>query len=261
MKRLGAGGVVLGLLLAGCAAKRPAPPDTVPASLPSPAALESALQGRRDALHSIRALARLRYRDAHEASTSREAIVVARPDRLRVEVLSLFGALFVIAANNGHMTAYSRGENTVYRGEASPENMWHYARIGMPVRDLVDIVLGTPPRSSDRFGTVSYDAGRRAVMLTRTAGDGKLTVWFQSNLPVAAQQSDAWGEVLWQAAFSDYRDNEGLAVATRIHLEVPAWDRSVDIELTDIDVNPALEDSIFELPTPPGARVVNLDRS
>jgi outer membrane lipoprotein-sorting protein len=261
MKRLCAGTVVLGILVAGCGATRRAVPSEAPKTLPAAHELEAHLQERRQTLHSMRALARLRYRDPHDSNTSREAIVVARPDRLRVEVLSFFGAMFVLAADDGEMTAYSRREHTVYQGAASPENMWHYARIGMPVRDLVDIVLGTPPASNTVSATVSYDPARGAVRLTRNLDEGTLAVWFEGSIPIAAEHADPWGEILWQAGFSDHEDEDGVPVATRIHLEVPAWDRSVDIQLTDIDVNPVLDDTVFELPTPPGARIVTLDAS
>jgi outer membrane lipoprotein-sorting protein len=261
MKNLCVVAVAFGLVLAGCGATRRAASSRAPESLPAASELEAQLQARRQALHSMRALARLRYSDPHDSNTSREAIVVARPDRLRVEVLSFFGAMFVLAATEGQMTAYSRRENTVYRGAASSENMWHYARIGMPVRDLVDIILGTPPASNAGSTTVSYDPARSAVRLTRDLEDGALAVWFDGNVPIAAEHGDAWGEILWQARFSDYEDQEGIPVATRIRLEVPAWDRAVDIELTDIDVNPVLDETVFELPTPAGAKVVTLDAS
>src|SRR5262245_32752525 len=129
----------------GCSA-RSRPLVAPPAVLPSAGDLESALTARRDAVRSLRALARLKYRDPTESNTSREAIVVARPDRLRIEVLSLFGSVFVLTTDAGALTAYARQEDTLYRGQASPENLWRYARLWLPVADLVDLVLGTPPR-------------------------------------------------------------------------------------------------------------------
>jgi len=135
-------------LLAGCAAHRTVALHPAPAFLPSAAELEAALAARRAGVRSLRALAHLRYRGPEGADTSREAIVVARPDRLRVEVLSVFGSLFVLTADDGALTAYARQEGTVYRGQASPENLWRYARLWLPVNDLVDIVLSLGSQDS-----------------------------------------------------------------------------------------------------------------
>lgn len=261
MRRLTVGAVLTALCFtAACGARRPTTQFRAPESLPEVAQLDAALQSRRDAVHGIRALARLRYRDAEAANTSREAIAVARPDRLRVEVLSLFGAVFVLTTDNGRFTAYARREETMYRGEASPENMWSYARIGLPVIDLVDIILGTPPRRSADWAQVSWDPERGWVELTQEFSNGaEQVVWFLGHLPAAAEFRDPYGEVQWHATFGGYETHDEVLIATRIRLEVPARDRSVEIELNDVDVNPSLDDSTFSLDVPHGVRVVDID--
>ena len=37
------------------------------------------------------------------------------------------------------------GKGIVYRGQASLENLQRYARLFMPLEDLIEILLGTPP--------------------------------------------------------------------------------------------------------------------
>jgi hypothetical protein len=261
MRRLIVGTVLAAFCLASaCAARRPRPEFRAPDALPAAAQLDASLASRRDAVHSIRALARLRYRDTESANTSREAIAVSRPDRLRVEVLSFFGAVFVLTTENGRFTAYSRREETLYRGEASPENMWSYARIGLPVVDLVDLILGTPPRRTADWSQVSWDPERGWVEFTQEFSNGsEQVVWFLGNLPAAAESRDPYGEVQWHATFGGYETHDNVLIATRIRLEVPSRDRSVEIELNDVDVNPALDASMFSLDVPHGVRVVDID--
>jgi outer membrane lipoprotein-sorting protein len=247
-------------LLSACTAQRPTTAFTAPDALPQAADLNTALANRRDSVHSVRALARLHYRDPDAANTSREAIAVARPDRLRVEVLSFFGAVFVLTTDNGRFTAYARREETIYRGEASPENMWSYARIGLPVVDLVDIMLGTPPQRNPDWSQVSWDPERGWIELTQEFSNGaEQVVWFLGTLPAAAEFRDPFGEVQWHATFGGYEDHDGIPIATRIRLEVPSRDRSVEIELNDVDVNPTLDDSTFALEVPNGVRVVDIE--
>jgi outer membrane lipoprotein-sorting protein len=252
--------LVFSIVCAGCAATRPLAPHPPPAVLPSAAQLEAMLAARYDAVHSLRALARLRYRDADESNSSREAIVVARPDRLRVEVLSLFGSVFVLTADDGALTAYARQEGTVYQGRASPENLWRYTRIGLPLSDLVDIVLGTPPPRRGRNAQVAFEPDSGWIRLRRDLDGLSQVVWFSdAHLPVAAEERDDNQAPLWHATFGDYEDHGGFPIATHIGLDMPAAHRSVEVALEDIDLNPTLDHSVFAFQTPPGSKVVNLD--
>ena len=248
------------LLCAGCAATRPLASHPAPSSLPSAAELQAALAARRAALHSLRGIAHLRYRSPEESSSSREAIIVARPDRLRVEVLSMFGSLFVLTAEHGTMMAYARQEDTVYQGQASSENLWRYARLALPVSDIVDIVLGTPPLRQVRRARVSFDDRSGWVRLDQESDDAAQIVWFNElQMPTAAEERGSDGRPCWRARFDDYESNAGLSVATRIRLESPAVSRTMEIALGDVDVNPPLERSAFTFPIPPGSKVVDLD--
>jgi len=263
MRRLrhGAVGVLVAVAVCGtgCATHRPPALHVPPATLPSAAELQGALSARRDAVRSLRALAHLRYRDAEGAESSREAIIVDRPDRLRVEVLSLFGSVFVLTANHGAITAYARQEDTVYRGPASPDNLWRYARLALPLNDVVDLVLGMPPARTARRAHVAFDAEVGAIRLVQELDSGAQTVWFsEATLPVAAAQHDTDGHPEWHASFADYEQHGALAIATRVGLELPQWSRSMEITLQDVDVNPDLDTSIFAFQIPPGSKVVDL---
>jgi outer membrane biogenesis lipoprotein LolB len=250
--------VVLAIVSAGCAGVRRPTPSVPSGRLPTAAELETVLASRRETVRSLRALSRLRYRDAHQSTSFRQALIVARPDRLRVEATSLFGAVFALTADDGALTAYQ--DNTVYRGQASPENLRRYIHVGLPVRELVDIVLGTPPQRQGRHAQVSFDPQAGAVRLWQDVGHGALLVWFsEAELPVAAEERGVDGQVQWRATFGDYEERNGCPVATRIGLELPPGQRSLQMTLEDVDLNPVLDRSAFALQTPPGSKVVSLD--
>jgi outer membrane biogenesis lipoprotein LolB len=231
-----------------------------PLALPSAAQLQAVLAQHRLRVHSLRALAHIRYRDPQESNTSREAIVVARPDRLRVEVLSLFGSVFVLAADGGALTAYARQENTVYRGRASSENLWRYVGLTLPVHDLVELVLGTPPPRQAEKAHVSFDAASGSIRLQEDLARGTQLVWFSpAALLLGAEEQGTDGQTQWRATFGEYEDLNGFALATHIALEVPEWHRSVEIALEDIDLNPKLDPAVFAVQIPPGSKVVDLD--
>lgn len=252
--------VAVSLLSAACAARRQPVSRVAPAILPSAPHLEAVLQARRDSVHSLRALAQLRYHDREGSNTSREAIVVARPDRLRVEVLSLFGSVFVLTADNGAISAYARQDGTVYRGAASPQNLWRYARLDLPVPDVVALMLATPPAALGHSAQVSFDAEAGWIQLSQPSPRGTLVVSFSDALlPVAMAQYGGDGEVQWRATFSGYEKHAGSAIATEIAIEWPTWQRSMEVRLQDVEVNPVLDAAVFALQTPPGSKVVQLD--
>jgi hypothetical protein len=232
----------------------------MPGTLPSAAQLNAALQARHDAVHSLRALAHLDYSDPQESNTSRQAIVAARPDQLRIEVLSVFGTLFVLTAADGAMAAYARQENTVYRGRASSANLQRYARLWIPLDDLIDLILATPPPRHAVQERVSFDTQVGAVRLWRGLDDGAQVIWFsEAALPIATEELAADGSARWHAAYDAYVERGGVPIATDIRLELPAQQRTLRLTLDEVDVNPALEQSIFALQAPLGSKVVNLD--
>jgi outer membrane biogenesis lipoprotein LolB len=252
--------LTVGSICAGCAAVRRPAVVVPPQVLPSAAQLEAALTSRREAVHSLRALARIRYRDPDGSHSARQAIIAARPDRVRIEVTTFVGSIFVLTSDDGALTAWERQENTVYRGQASPENLWRYIHVELPVSELVDIVLGTPPPRPGAQAEVSFDSQAGSVRLWQRLAAGALVVWFsESELPVAAEERGADGQPLWRATFGEYRDLDGFPMATRIGLEAPIWHRALEMDLDSIDLNPELDRSVFALQTPPGSKVVTLD--
>lgn len=252
--------LLFAVLTSGCSTVRRMTVPPRPQVMPTAEQLQAHLAARRQVVHSLRALARLHYRHPEATSVSSEAIVVERPDRLRIEVLSFLGAVFVLTSQENAFTVYARHENTIYRGAASPKNMWRYARIGLPVVDLVDLVLGTPPQRDTKWTHVTWDAENGWVQLSQELDSGALVVWFEDELPRAAELRDAYGEIQWRAMFNKYREHDQIQIATRIRLEVPDREHTVKVELDDIDVNPTLEQNTFAFRAPPGAKIVELDQ-
>jgi hypothetical protein len=165
------------LLVAGCAARStPRPADRAVGLLPEAPQILAALAERRAALHSVRAMARLSYTAPDESRRAKQLVVVERPDRLRFEILSPFGALFVLTAADGSLAAWARDESTVYRGTASAENLQRYAQVDLPVATAVDLLLGTPPLGDDPGSVVSVDGD--AIELWQERGALVQVAWF-----------------------------------------------------------------------------------
>jgi len=248
------------VLLAGCAS-RPAPrPGAVSiGTLPSAQRVLDGLAQRRAAVRGLRAMARLSYVSPEESRRAKQLVVVERPDRLRFEVLSPFGAVFVLTAGGGVLAAWAREESTVYRGAASAENLQRYAQVDLPIATAVDLLLGTPPLRGDVDSVVSDDNG--AVELWQETGHHTHVAWFTPALePLRYEQRDADGRVLVRTSFGQYAAVDGVRMPTQLAIELPLEQRRIDIALSETEVNPVLADTVFVFETPAGSTVVDLDR-
>lgn len=249
-------------VLSGCAASRPLGP-TVPAGepLPSAEALLGVLHSRREALRSLRTLARLEYFAGEETRRAKQVILASRPDRLRFEILSPFGAVFVLATSDGRLAAYARDEATVYRGSASPANLERYTTIELSIAAAVDLLLGTPPMSRAGPLVVSRDEGLIKLWQESPAGGARVT-WFtpQRLDPALYEEQDQEGQVVLRARFEQFADVGSIRLPTRLWLEAPMAARRVSVELREPEVNLPLADPLFALDTIGGTKEIDLDQ-
>ena len=80
-------------LLAGCTTRPAARPGTAPVgALPSAEDIVAALEQRRGAVRSLRAMARLSYASPEETRKAKQLVIAERPDRLRFEIFSPFSS-------------------------------------------------------------------------------------------------------------------------------------------------------------------------
>lgn len=259
MRRAAIAVLATAVALAGCAA-RPAPRRPAPVGARVDAdAIVAADAARRAALRGLRAWARLSYESPQESRRAKQLLVAERPDRLRLEIFSPFGAVFVLAAADGALAAYDRGAKTVYRGAANADNLRRYTQMDLPVAGAVDLLLGTPPIDAAEPGVVTAD-GDTIELWHGTADGGARVVWYSSALaPLRYEERDGDGRVRLRAAYDGYTAVAGVPVATQLQIELPPSQQRIAIALSDIEVNPPLGDGVFAFQTPAGSAVVDLD--
>jgi outer membrane lipoprotein-sorting protein len=117
----------------------------LPAATPTAAQLLDALTERRAAVQTVRGFAQIAYESGGENIGARHAVLVRRPDHFRLEVLSPFGALAVIASDAHELVVYARREAKIYRGPATAKSVAAYTQVPVDVADVAAILLGTPP--------------------------------------------------------------------------------------------------------------------
>lgn len=250
------------LVVGGCAARER---ETVSphgawgsTDLPGERDLLALLTNRRAALSSIRGIARTSYESRDESHRAKQLLIAARPDRLRLEILSPLGTVFVLATADGRMAAYERGEKTLYRGRATQANLERYAQVDLPITSVVDVLLATPPALSGGSGVVTRDGN--LIQLWQRRADDIRVVWFDGQLPARYERRNGQGNVLVRVTYPGYDAVDGVQIPTAVTLEFPPTEQRIGIRLADLEVNPILKDAVFALETPPGTREINLDQ-
>jgi hypothetical protein len=213
--------------------------------------LLGSLAARRAAVQSIRA--RVRVRAGIAGMWVREALLVRRPNAIRMDVLSPFGLALAVGTDGALLWAYPAGEGTRYEGPATPENLARF--LGAPVRieDLVDVLLGLPPARVAVAPPVLRVANG-AYELTVPLADGATTVRFAGDtLQVLGADETRQGRSTLRVAFSDYRE-DGFPHA--VEVSSAEHDAHASLVYDAVEVNPTLDGTLFA--APPARRVLPL---
>ncbi|GIW41574.1 MAG: hypothetical protein KatS3mg076_2151 [Candidatus Binatia bacterium] len=251
-----AGLALLVVLAGGCARPVVAPLDR--GTTPEVEALEELVRSCRGAVRNLRTEARMSFRSPEGSGSAREILLVERPDRLRVEVVGMFGTPFVLVTSGGRLAAYVAEERRVYRGVADARTLYPYLFVELPPRDAVDLLLGCPPWREGGHASLFYDPTGGEWRLWRPTGGGTAQVVLFSRAPhrtIGVEEHDREG-LLWRARFSGHVRVGGVEFPREISLEVPREGSRVEIEFQEPELNVSLDPLVFELRTPSGAEDV-----
>jgi outer membrane lipoprotein-sorting protein len=222
----------------------------LPSTAPSAARLTQLLAERRAAVHSVRGFAQIAYESGDENLGARHAVLARHPDHFRLEVLSPFGALAVIASDARELVVYARRESKIYRGPASPESVGVYTQVPIDVADVTAILLGTSPeRSPIGPAKVVADEDAGAFKLAVPIASGRQLVWFEPEtlMPIASETPLLDG-VRLRVAFGDYRAIGSLRFPHAIDMRAEPGDRVVRVRYTSPSLNTDIADSLFSFP-------------
>lgn len=233
-------------LLAGCALRRPAR-ELRPATAEE---LLGGLAARRSAVTSLRARAHVRSRLATVGT--RQAVLVRRPDAVRIDVLHPFGLVLAVGAKDGRLWAYRPSEATCYQSPATTENVSRLLGAPVALPDVVDVLLGLPPARTPTGKPMLASAGAEYRLTVPFAG-GVQTIRFAGDPlnVVGAEEVRADGTLL-RVAFGDHQDG----FPHSIDILTPATGEEVKLALDAVEPNATLDPALFA--PPPALHVLPL---
>lgn len=230
--------------------------------MPTAARLLESLAERRAAIRSIRGFAQIAYETGDDNLGARHAVLVRRPDHFRLEVLSPFGALAVIATDARELVVYARREAKIYRGPASAASVGAYTQVPVDVADVTSILLGSPPdRTAKGPGVVSRDEEAKAFKLTIPVDGGRQLVWFEPEtlVPVASETPLADGLRL-RVAFGEYKDIGTFRFPHAIDMKAEPGNRIVRVRYATPSLNTDIADNLFRFPPREGLQELVIEQ-
>ncbi|MBY0278328.1 hypothetical protein K2Z84_23615 [Candidatus Binatia bacterium] len=278
-------GVLALALFSGCAAVRPGGAGLGSKALDeaTPQALGRVIEGHRAALRGLTGTGKLQVsvdewkngetvRDRLRAS---QAIVVERPASFRLEALSPFGVTYAVASDGAQLAILIPGERTVYRGAASAPTLGMATGVAASSAEVAEVLLGLPPVPELSLRNAWVSRGREAGLATGdVAGELEPTVLLHAYsdqapgdtfvvgfapLPdqdavavVFFERISSEGEKLLEARFGNFRTIGEVPFASAVTVRTPKAEAI--LQYGDVTLNPAIDRSRFELPTPAGMR-------
>ena len=247
------------LLLASCAVT-PVPRLAAP---PDPDRVRSRLLQEEAATRTVRGLARLAFEGPSGSGSASQAVVVALPDRARVEALTPLGTTALVATlRAGELRAHSPVRHEYWTGRATREALGRLLTVPVPPEPLLRLLAGLPPlplRAQDPRLRVTPDGA--AVRVESVDGEYWQRLWIEGDDPeVARGEMGSASEALFTFAFADRRPTDGRSFPFDIRVEESGSRSRLQVRYEQVQLNLPADPDLFHLPPPtdPRTRIIDL---
>jgi hypothetical protein len=214
------------------------------------------LSQRDKQFHSLRTLAKVNYRGPEGRQGFQEAVLVQRPDRLRVETLSGLGAILIVTANANQIAGFHPREGIFVRGKTSQENLFRYTRIPLELEQITGLLLGLPPvqKASD------WQIGGNSLY-RELEGKGKEIISFDPSrlIPVRWYRLASDGAAVLSASFEDFTSTPAGLFPLKISIEAAGPQRALDITYQEPELNASIPAELFSQQKPANAKELPIE--
>jgi len=206
-------------------------------------ALVAQVAARRDKLTSLRARARLR--SGFAGMWTRKAVLVERPDRVRIDVLSPFGLAMALGAQGQRLWVYPVNEAVVYEGPADSQQLARFLGAPLSLQDLVNILLGVPPVRQPSAPPTLERTTEGVYRLTLPLTDGAQVLGFAPDtLDLRSVEEVRGGHVVLRVEFDDYEEGFARSVAVK----APLIGAEARVAYDAVEQNVPLDPALFNPP-------------
>ena len=242
--------------LGGCATVTPpaAPKPAVP-QWQADKLIESMKQ-RNEKFRSLRALAQVDYAGPEGKHGFQEAVIVQRPDRLRLETLTFLGAILIFTANDKEILGYHPREGVFVRAQPTGENLRRYTQISLELQEVTMLLTGLPPVDANVPWTQEGN-----TLIFSSNGRKRDVLTFESHEPVPTQweRLNEKGQVELSTRFNDYVATAAGLFPQTIESEAQPQKKKLVIRYKEPELNGPIPPELFTQQIPAHAKEVPIE--
>lgn len=190
------------------------------------------------------------------------ALVISRPNKIRADAVDMLADVWAAAGTDGsRMWLWMPQKSKLYQGRATPGNLKRLAAFDWEISELVSIASGLVP------------AARQAELIEVT-NDGKLHYSFKNkpldlwvdpktNDPVRLvryKMENGEKKVQYEVEFSGYKKIGDVVFPHNIDVKFPEKPSSFHLRYKEIELNAAVDSSIFKPETVWRSQSINIDK-
>ena len=255
--------VVITVAMVGCssvARQIPSPPELDSGQQPvagwTAEKLVRILAQRDQQFQSLRSLASVHYRGPEGNQGFQEAVLIQRPDKARLETLTLLGAILIVTVNGDQIAGLHPREGLYLRGKSSKENIFRYTHIPLDLHEMTRLLIGLPPVKNSVDWQITGSSLYRELN-----GQGKEIVVFDltREIPIRWYRLSADGSAELSAAFENFEPTPVGLFPLKVTLEATAQKRSLEIVYQEPEVNVEIAPSLFVQEKPASAQEVPIE--
>jgi len=249
--------IVFAVAFSGCATVTAPPLPQLPAPQWESAQLIESITQRRAQFRTLRSLARINYAGPEGKQGFDEAVLIERPNRLRLETLTMLGAILIVTANDKEIIGYHPRDGVFVRGQSSKANLLRYTQIPLELDEITALLAGLPP--VDAAASPWRQEGNSLMFSPN--GRLKDAVAFESQLavPTQWQRFNGSGEVELTAQFSDYITTAAGLFPSKINVDAPLQGKKLEIRFQEPELNAAIPAESFSQQKPPHVQEIPIE--
>ncbi|MCA9668223.1 MAG: DUF4292 domain-containing protein [Myxococcales bacterium] len=223
--------------------------------------LVAALSARANAVRSVRAETRMAHQTNQGKVKATVRLMAERGGKLRFDAVSPFDTpLSTLVANGSDFALVDAKSNRHYYGPASPCNLARLLRVRLRPDDVLTLLGGFTPMIAHERAELRWDERAGAEVLTLHGSNRKQVIRLQGSSAngrvrwdlLSSEISDAAGMVLLRITAKDHHTVKSLRVPRVISVEQPVYKTSLDVAFKKHEINLALPEVAFKLPSAGG---------
>jgi outer membrane lipoprotein-sorting protein len=219
--------------------------------------LMKSIQTRGDAFQSLSAELDVEIWQKDERIRLKQLMAVSQNGRLRIEVLSPFGnPMTTLASDGSRLMIFDAQKGRFFLGAATAEALGQLLPVSMSPQELSSLLRGSIPIIVHESSRVSWLESRGRYELELTAKGRSQKVELEPQY-LRVTKLTTWinGQLLYRVFLGNYSGTGNGIVPLKVRFEVPARELSVELDVVEFSVNPALPDTAFTLTPPRGILV------